>query len=167
MVRVEELVPPREILPSYAHNSNFRRAGRRFRRAAIRHGLKSDDRVLELGCGAGRFAVGLARYISEQGSYIGVDPAKRSIEICNEWIASKVPGFEFVWADLYNGRYNPTGMIRVVDYRFPCEDHSIDFAFSNSVFTHLLPSDAAHYLMELGRVLKPGGRTLNTIFAEP
>jgi SAM-dependent methyltransferase len=164
MVRTKELVPPREILPSYAHKSNFRRAGRRFRRAAIKHGLVPDDRILELGCGAGRFAVAMAGHLSDRGSYIGIDPAKRSIEICNEWIASKIGGFQFVWADLYNARYNPTGQIRATDYRFPCEDESIDFAFSNSLFTHLLPDDTAHYLAELGRVLKPGGRALNTIF---
>jgi SAM-dependent methyltransferase len=164
MVRTRELVPPREILPSYAHNSNYRRAGRRFRRAAIKHGLRPEHRVLELGCGAGRFAVAMAGHLSDRGSYIGVDTARRSIEICDEWIASKVPDFEFVWADLYNARYNPTGQIRAADFRFPCEDESIDFAFSNSLFTHLLPGDTAHYLAELGRVLKPGGRTLNTIF---
>ena len=33
-----------------------------------------------------------------------------------------------------------------------------------SVFTHLLPADAAHYLAEIGRVLRPGGRVFGTWF---
>ncbi|ORW33326.1 hypothetical protein AWB91_09405 [Mycobacterium paraense] len=33
-----------------------------------------------------------------------------------------------------------------------------------SLFTHMLPSDVKHYLHEIVRVLKPGGRNLNTFF---
>jgi ubiquinone/menaquinone biosynthesis C-methylase UbiE len=32
------------------------------------------------------------------------------------------------------------------------------------LFTHLVPDDARNYFHEIGRVLKPGGRTVNTIF---
>ena len=39
-----------------------------------------------------------------------------------------------------------------------------DVAFLTSVFTHMLPEDVEHYLDELARVLKPGGRTLITWF---
>ncbi|HYM35554.1 MAG TPA: class I SAM-dependent methyltransferase, partial [Steroidobacteraceae bacterium] len=40
----------------------------------------------------------------------------------------------------------------------------VDFTFLTSVFTHMLPDDLAHYLGELRRVLKPGGRCLITFF---
>jgi hypothetical protein len=36
--------------------------------------------------------------------------------------------------------------------------------FSNSLFTHLVPQATERYLIEIGRVLRPGGRTMNTMF---
>lgn len=51
-----------------------------------------------------------------------------------------------------------------VDYRLPLKDQSFDFVFSNSLFTHLLPGATINYFREISRVLKPGGRTLNSMF---
>ena len=36
--------------------------------------------------------------------------------------------------------------------------------FLTSVFTHLLPHDLTHYLAEINRVLRPGGRCVATFF---
>lgn len=36
--------------------------------------------------------------------------------------------------------------------------------FLTSVFTHMFPPDVEHYLDEISRVLKPGGRCLCTYF---
>jgi SAM-dependent methyltransferase len=163
----DELVPPAaelKVLRSFASKGNFKRAGRRFLRAAKRSGLKPQHRVLDLGCGPGRFAVALSRYLNEQGSYVGLDVSRDAIEICNRRIGSRLPSFDFVWADVINPRYSDGGTVRASEYRFPFEDESFDFVFSNSLFTHLLPADTAHYIGEIGRVLKPSGRTLNTIF---
>jgi ubiquinone/menaquinone biosynthesis C-methylase UbiE len=167
MVRAEELVPPAsdlEALTSYASKRNFMRAGRRFRAAAIDCGLKPGHRVLDLGCGPGRLAVALSGYLDDRGSYVGLDVSRDAIDICDRWIGAKLPRFEFVWADVFNARYNKAAGPRATEYRFPFEDGSFDFVFSNSLFTHLLPADARHYVCEIGRVLKRGGRTLNTIF---
>ena len=49
-------------------------------------------------------------------------------------------------------------------YRFPFDEASFDFVFSNSLFTHLMQDDLENYLREIGRVLRPGGRALNTFF---
>lgn len=163
----DDLVPPVDALrplTSYASKRNFKRAGRRFLAAAREYGLQPDDRVLDLGCGPGRFAVGLSQYLTEQGSYVGLDPSPEAIDICKQWIEPKLPRFEFVWADVFNARYHPDGSASGAEYRFPFEDESFDFVFSNSLFTHLPPDDARHYFNEIGRVLKAGGRTLNTIF---
>jgi ubiquinone/menaquinone biosynthesis C-methylase UbiE len=59
MPSVNELIPPREVLPPYAQESDFRSVGARFRSVAVDHGLKPQGRVLDLGCGVGRFAVHL------------------------------------------------------------------------------------------------------------
>lgn len=167
MPSVDELVPPAaelKVLRSFASKRNFKRAGRRFRKAAKAFGLEPHHRVLDVGCGPGRFAVALSGYLNEQGSYVGLDVSREAIDICNRFIGSKLPRFDFVWAEVANPRYSDQATVRASDYRVPFEDESFDFAFSNSLFTHLLPADARHYIGEIGRVLKPGGRSFNTIF---
>ncbi|MGH2966843.1 MAG: alkaline phosphatase family protein [Solirubrobacterales bacterium] len=62
---VKELIPPPDALPAYARGPNFRFVGARFRSTAIDHGLRPDHRVLDLGCGVGRFAVALSKYLNE------------------------------------------------------------------------------------------------------
>lgn len=44
-----------------------------------------------------------------------------------------------------------------VAYALPIADSSIDFAFSTSLFTHLLEPELVNYCKESFRVLKPGG----------
>jgi len=163
----EELIPPRKALPKearYAKMRDFRQAGVRFLDTAKAKGLEPHDRVLDLGSGPGRFAVALAGFLDDDGSYVGLDTSKPVIDVGNEWIASKLPNFEFVWADVFNASYNRKASEKAAAYRFPFDDASFDFVFSNSLFTHLVPDDASSYLHEIGRVLKDGGRTLNTIF---
>ena len=62
------------------------------------------------------------------------------------------------------GAYNPTGKYKPSDFRFPYPDESFDVVLLASVFTHMLPADVKHYMHEIVRVLKPGGRTLITFF---
>jgi SAM-dependent methyltransferase len=50
------------------------------------------------------------------------------------------------------------------EYRFPYADDSFDFAFATSLFTHMSRDAIQHYLVELARVLRPGGRFLVTFF---
>jgi SAM-dependent methyltransferase len=160
---VSELIPPPEALPAYARKSNFRFVGARFRSTAIDHGLKPEHRVLDLGCGVGRFAVALSTYLDEGGSYVGIDASQEAIEICNQWIGSKLDRFTFEHAQVFNAHYNRKAKVRAAEYRLPFDSESFDFVFSNSLFTHLLPRDAENYLLEISRVLKPSGRTLNTM----
>ena len=161
---IDDLVPPQRALPSYTRKGDFKEAGARFLRAAVDAGLEPHDRVLDLGCGVGRFAVALSEYLDDRGRYVGLDTSRQSITVCNEWIASKLPQFTFVWADVFNTNYNRSAEAKAAQYRFPFDDDAFDFVFSNSLFTHLVPDDARNYFHEIGRVLKPGGRTVNTIF---
>jgi SAM-dependent methyltransferase len=164
MPGIDELIPPERALPSYTRKGAFKRAGARFLHAAVGAGLEPQDRVLDLGCGVGRFAVALSQYLDDRGRYVGLDTDRKAITVCNEWIASKLPQYTFVWADVFNTNYNRSAEAKAAQYRFPFDDDAFDFVFSNSLFTHLVPDDAANYFHEIGRVLKPGGRTVNTIF---
>jgi SAM-dependent methyltransferase len=164
-VSKEDLVPPQELLPPYARRGDFIQAGEEFLTACVeRAGLKPSDRVLDVGCGVGRFAVALAGYMSDQGSYEGIDVSARAIRVAREWITPKFPELRFQRVAAYNGMYNAQEKAREESYRFPFADASFDFVFSNSLFTHLLPDATFHYIQEIARVLRPGGRTLNSMF---
>jgi SAM-dependent methyltransferase len=161
---IEELIPPKRVLPPYTRKGNFTKAGARFLRAAVDAGLEPQHRLLDLGCGVGRLAIALSQYLDDRGRYVGLDTDRKAIRVCDEWIGSKLPNFSFVFADVYNTAYNPSAEAKAAQYRFPFDDDDFDFVFSNSLFTHLVPDDARNYLGEIGRVLRPGGRTMNTIF---
>jgi SAM-dependent methyltransferase len=127
-------------------------------------GLRSEDHVLDVGCGIGRTAIPLAAVLSGKGSYDGFDLSPAAIEWCSREITSRYPNFRFAHIDLFNGAYNPSGTISPAEFTFPYEDEQFDLVFVYSVFTHLLPEDLEHYLAEVTRVLKKGGRMLGTFF---
>lgn len=158
----DPLVPPRGL--SFVGDGDFLQSGEQFLGYFTElGGLRRDDRVLDIGCGVGRMAVPLVRYL-DGGSYAGFDVGREMIAWCRRKISARRPDFEFSWAPVYNSKYNPFGTIAASEYRFPYEDSSFDFAFATSLFTHLRRDDAAHYLSELARVLRPGGTCLLTFF---
>jgi ubiquinone/menaquinone biosynthesis C-methylase UbiE len=126
-------------------------------------GLEPGDRVLDVGCGVGRMAMPLTGYL-DGGSYAGFDVGRGMVRWCRRQISSRWPSFEFAWAPVHNGKYNPFGDVAATEFRFPYEDASFDFAFATSLFTHLMRDEARHYLAETARVLKPGGSCLLTFF---
>ena len=126
-------------------------------------GLKPDERVVDVGCGSGRVAIPLSRYLAK-GTYEGFDTGLREIEWCQKHITPTAPNFRFAHANVYNLTYNPTGTIAPSEYEFPYPDADFDFIVLTSVFTHMLPRDMEHYFSEISRVLKPGGRWLATYF---
>ena len=157
-----DLVPPRGL--SFVGRTDFEETGREFLGHFIElGGLQPEDRVLDVGCGIGRMAVPLTGYLNG-GSYEGFDVGKEMIRWCRRRISSRHPSFGFDWAPVYNRKYNPFGTVSALEFRFPYEDDSFDFAFATSLFTHMAGAEVRHYLEELGRVLRPGGRVLATFF---
>lgn len=125
--------------------------------------LRPDERVLEVGCGIGRVAIPLTQYL-RQGSYVGFDIVPEGIEWCQKKVTPKYPNFRFFVADVYNKYYHPEGRQTGSTYRFPFDGDSFDFVYLTSVFTHMLPSDMANYISEIGRVLRSGGRCFCTAY---
>jgi len=145
--------------------SNFEATGREFLRLFIELAhLRPAEQILEIGCGSGRTALPMTGYLSQAGSYTGMDITLEAIHWCQRHITSRYPNFQFLHADLYNRRYNPEGRYYTKDYCFPFNDESFDFIFLTSVFTHLLPEDTKNYLREMARLLRPAGRGLITFF---
>ncbi|HEV2062441.1 MAG TPA: class I SAM-dependent methyltransferase [Solirubrobacteraceae bacterium] len=160
--RADRLVPPRRL--DYAGHSDFAETGDEFLGYFVElGGLQPHHAVLDVGCGIGRMARPLAGYLDADGSYDGFDVNRDGIGWCRRRYARHA-NFRFRVADLYNRRYNPHGAHAAADYRFPYDDGTFDFAIATSVLTHLLENEAAHYLEEIRRVLKPQGRALVTFF---
>jgi SAM-dependent methyltransferase len=127
-------------------------------------GLVPTDAVLDVGSGLGRMAIPLTRYLRPPGRYEGFDVLTPQVEWCRRRITPLHPHFRFQSVDVYNGEYNPFDPSAAASFRFPYADASFDFVVLASVFTHLLRDDMEHYLREVRRVLRPGGRMLATFF---
>jgi SAM-dependent methyltransferase len=110
------------------------------RRALLLSEARPGERVLDLGCGAGRFVAALRD--------AGADPV--GVEIAESALArasAVVPG-----ADLR--LLEPDGSI-------PLEHGSVDLVWCSEVLEHV--ADGGHLLQEARRVLRPGGRILVTV----
>jgi SAM-dependent methyltransferase len=153
------LLPPRRLgLPSQIAAVGDRLVGV----VTERGGLEPGGAILDLGCGPGRTAAPLTKYLSASGRYEGFDVMPPSIAWCRKAITPRFPNFCFQVADIHNGQYNPAGTQRASEYRFPYADASFDAAVAGSLFTHLQPFEGQRYLDEAARTLRPGGRLVAT-----
>ena len=119
----------------YAHGLN-----------SILRGCAPSIAFLDIGSGIGNLAVGLVGYL--RGTYDGIEVHKEAVASCRGAITPRHPTFRFHHADVANGAYNPDGRSQAAAYHFPFPDRSFDVIFLASVYTHLLPTDAAHYVHE-------------------
>ncbi len=127
--------------------------------------LRASDRVLDVGCGCGRFARQLL--MEPIKSYTGFDRHPGMIEWCRKNIQSLAPNFEFLFFDIKSSYANIDGFhgaINAASFRFPFADDSFDVALLASVFTHMPFEESRNYLRELHRVLSEGGRMLLSVF---
>ncbi len=128
-------------------------------------GIRSDDDVLDIGCGVGRTARYLCDLVGSEGSYEGFDIAEAGIRWCQKNITPAFPHFRFQWTPVFHPHINPDPSLPpATALEFPYPDQSFDFAFAHSVFTHLLPDVTQHYFEEVARVLRPGGILYGTWF---
>lgn len=159
-------IPPvRHMYDGTPSIEDFKANGQEFLRHFVELAdLKPHERVLDVGSGMGRKTLPLTTYLNSQGGYEGFDIAKLGVRWTRRKIGRKYPNFNFTHADIHNPAYNKRGRIKASEFRFPYPDASFDFVVLGSVFTHMLPADVNHYLNEIGRVLKPGGRAMISYF---
>jgi SAM-dependent methyltransferase len=110
------------------------------RRALLLGEARAGERVLDLGCGAGRFVAALGDAGAEP---VGVEVAEAALERARV----NAPG-----ADLRR---------LADDGSLPLEHASVDLVWCSEVLEHV--ADTAHLLLEVRRVLRPGGRLLATV----
>lgn len=127
-------------------------------------GLQPGDAFIDLGCGIGRTALALTDFLAPSTNYLGFDVIEFAVEWCRDNIGRRHPNFQFVHSDVHNWVYNPNGSLTPEQFTFPSANRAFQFALANSLFTHLGPEAAAHYISEAGRVLAHGGRFLSSWF---
>jgi SAM-dependent methyltransferase len=110
------------------------------RRAMLLAEARPGECVLDLGCGAGRFVAALQRAGADA---VGVEIAQAALDRA----ARNAPG-----ADL---------RLLEADGSLPLEHGSVDLVWCSEVLEHVADTD--HVLLEVRRVLKPGGRLLATV----
>lgn len=161
--RKDKSIPPRGMI--YTGGGDFKAAGNRIVDLFIEEGgLKPSDDVLDIGSGIGRIAIPLTKFITSNGSYRGFDLVKMGVDWCRENISSNYSNFEFLHVKLNNDLYTSESD-SAQEFKFPYPDNSYDFVCLISVFTHMKRDEISHYLAEILRCLRTGGRCIFSCFS--
>ncbi|HJO32800.1 MAG: class I SAM-dependent methyltransferase [Anaerolineales bacterium] len=129
-------------------------------------GLNPRSRILDVGCGPGRLAIGILNQVGQVQHYQGVDIVRKRIKWCQRHIARQHPNFHFTHIDIHNPRYNPSGKPLDAGFQFPFSDRQFDIIYLFSVFSHMTSDEVHLYMGEFQRLLAPSGKMFLTAFVE-
>ena len=129
-------------------------------------GVGPASRLLEVGCGPGRTAIGLLYASIPIGRYDGVDAASWPIEWCKRFISRSHPEYHFWTVDAKNARYNPRGREMTTAFSLPFDSGVFDVIYTYGLYTNLIENEARIYTREFRRLLSPGGKVFLTAFVE-
>ncbi len=131
-----------------AVGTDFEAVGTLERELLIYLGLKPNDYLIDVGCGAGRLANKLQEYLS--GPYLGTDVVPELLDYARSIV--KRPDWRFELAD---------------GFRIPEEAGRADIVSFFSVFTHLRYEESFCYLEDAKRVCKDNGRIIFSFLELP
>lgn len=159
----DDPIPPKGKI--FIGSGDFKKQGEHILDLVIKYTkLKPDGKILDIGCGIGRLAIPLTKYLTNQGCYEGFDIVKMGIDWCTKNISKKYPNFHFMHIDLKNDLYNLKTDKKAKDFVFPYKQNYFDSIVLTSVFTHMMPSDVKQYLQQIKLVIKDNGYCLATFF---
>jgi len=159
--------PPRRVMYNIMHASKreiLENSERDLSKLIKVTNMELDWEVLDVGCGFGRMALPMLKYLNKNGRYDGIDIVPIGINWCKRNITPKYPNFNFKTADIYNKLYNRTGKYKSSEYKFPYENNSFNLVCLLSVFPHMRPEEVDNYLSEIFRVLKNNGKCFAALF---
>lgn len=113
--------------------------------------LVNNPKILYVGVGGGMELLQFSYFNRNDGGVIGVDIVEEMLEVCQRNLIeaeSLNPWFKRDFIDLRKGSA----------LQLPIEDNTIDVAGQNCLFNIFKEGDLKQALLEIYRVLKPGGR---------
>lgn len=110
------------------------------------------DRVLDVGCGSGRLTIAAQNWVGPTGVAQGIDPAPEMIGSARQKAARAGLAAKF-----------EVGLVEAI----PFHDATFDVVLSRLVMHHLPGDLKQRGLVEMRRVLKPGGLCLIVDFEPP
>ncbi len=116
------------------------------------HGLRPSDYLLDIGCGPLRGGVHFISYL-EAGHYYGVDKNEKVLETARE-----------VELTRYGVAGKRPTLVAMDDFNFPSLGQTFEFAWAQSVFTHLPLNHIIRCVMNVEKVLLPGGTFFATFY---
>lgn len=107
---------------------------------SIKKNFASGAKILDVGCGTGASVIEMKKLFPD-AEVAGIDVVQMQIDIARERFVEY--GVDAT-AEVYDGQH------------IPLENDSIDIIYTSDVLGHV--GDVQHWLRELQRILKPGGR---------
>ena len=118
----------------------------------VGRGLQPHHYLLDVGCGPLRGGVHFIGYL-EAGHYFGVEKNAAVLEAAREQELGR-----------YGLRDKRPVLVAMENFDFPSLGQSFDYAWAQSVFTHLPLNSIIRCVMNIERVLVPGGKFYATFY---
>ncbi len=118
----------------------------------LKQGLKPEHYFLDVGCGALRAGIRFIQYL-EAGHYFGIDNNKKALEAGRQ--------VELVKHGLTHK--NPT-LVHTNDFGLQSLGVEFDYATAHSVFPHLTLNSIMQCIMNIEKILVPGGQFYATFY---
>jgi len=115
-------------------------------------GLRPEHYFLDVGCGPLRGGVHFIEYL-EPGHYYGVDKNAGVLDTARD-----------VELKRYGVEHKRPTLVPMANFDFPSLGQTFDYAWAQSVFTHLPLNNIIRCVMRMEQVLKPGGKFLFTFY---
>jgi len=115
----------------------------------VQNGKVRPCRAIDLGCGAGNYAI----YLAGLGFDVtGVDSSRTAIKIAEEQAEKREARCRFIVADLLGDLHEVEG--------------TFDFAYDWEFLHHIFPEDRETYIRNVHRILNPGALYFSVCFSE-